>query len=1046
MFSKVFINRPITSIVLSLFIIIMGIISIFILPVAQLPEVTPPSVSVSGHYTGGNAVDVEKAIATPVENQVNGATGMMYMKSTSANDGSFSLNVTFKLGTDVNIDAMDVQNRVNLATPILPAEIKQTGLSVRKASPNMLEIVALYSPHGMHGSNFLSNYAALYVQNELSRVDGVGDVHVFGNSFAMRIWLDPQKMANLHLTTEDIINAVREQNALVPGGSVGASPAPKGQTFEISVQVKGRLVTTQEFGNIIIGTNPATGSVIHLKDIARIQLGSQSYSGTPKANGKAGAGLAVYQTPGGNALETADLVQAKMKEISRNFPADVKWTVMVDNTRFVKSSIDEVVKTLFEVLLLVAFVVFFFLQTWRPTLITMLAVPVSIIGTFAIFTLIGFTINTLTLFAMVLAIGIVVDDAIVVVEAVQHNIDNFGLSAKDAAFKAMSEVGGPVVAIALILAAVFIPVTFMPGITGMLYKQFAFTIAISVLLSAFVALTLTPALCSIMLRPNPVNEHSRGLNYLFYKFNIWFDKTVENYGESVRKTIKHSPLMFILLALIYIGTGLFTKYTSTSFLPDEDQGMLMAVVQLPPAASMQRTMAIMDQFGEVLNKNKNVDHYFLAPGFNILQRARLSNFGSAFIDLTNWDQREGKNGSVQAIIGQLMAAASHIRGAKFRVISPPPIRGLGTTNGFSFILKQSTGSIQDLEMVQNKFLAAMRKRPEIQMAYSTATFDYPDINISLDRIKAKKMGVSLANLDNTIQTCLGGYYINDLTLFNRTFRVYAQADSSYRANINDLSQYYVRNSAGNMVPVSALVTITKSTSAPVVTHYNMDRNVDISGSAAPGYSSGDAINALEQVAQQVLPAGYSYEFSGTSLQEIESGKTSIIIFVLAIMFVFLFLSALYESFAVPFAVLLAVPIGIFGAYLSLMIGGLSSSIYAQIGIITLIGLAAKNAILIVEYCKIKYESGVPVVQAAMEAAKLRIRPILMTSLAFDLGVIPLMIATGAGANARINIGYTVFGGMLTATLLAIFFIPLFYVTIIKIRDRNKHPELLKTDD
>ena len=1045
MFSKTFINRPITAIVISLFIIIVGVISIFVLPIAQLPEVTPPVVSVSGGYTGANASDVEQAVATPVENQVNGATDMLYMNSTSANNGSFSLSVTFKLGSDVNADAMEVQNRVNLATPILPAEIKQTGLSVKKATTSMLEIVALYSPKGTHDSKFLNNYASMYVQNELSRVDGVGDVHVFGDNFAMRVWLDPQKMANLHLTTQDVINAVKEQNNMTPAGSVGASPAPKGQTFEVSVHLQGRLVSAQEFGNIVVGTNPTTGSVIRLKDIARVELGSSSYNGNPTINGKVGCGLAVYQTPGGNALETGDLVQAKMKELSKNFPADVAWTTMVDNTRFVKSSIDEVVKTLFEVLFLVIIVVFFFLQTWRPTLITMLAVPVSIIGTFAIFTLIGFTINTLTLFAMVLAIGIVVDDAIVVVEAVQHNIDRYGLSAKEASIRAMSEVGGPVIAIALILSAVFIPVTFMPGITGMLYKQFAFTIAISVLLSAFVALTLTPALCSIMLRPNPVTEHSKGLNQLFYRFNIWFDKTVESYGETVRKTIKHAPLMFILLGVIYIGTGLFSKYTSTSFLPDEDQGMVMAVAQLPPAASTQRTVAVLNEFGKILSKNKNVEHYFLAPGFSILQGAQMSNFGTAFIGLTDWSKRNGKDGSIQAIIGQLMAASSHIKGATFMVISPPPIRGLGRTNGFSFILKQSTGSIEDLERVQNDFLAALRKRPEIQMAYSTATFNYPDIRISIDRVKAKKMGVSLADINNTIQTFLGGYYINDFTLYNRTFRVYAQADSNYRASVVDMSQFYVRSNKGNMVPVSALVNITKSTSAPVITHYNMDRNVNISGSAAPGYSSGDAINALRQVAQQILPPGYTYEFSGTSLQEIEGGKTSIIIFILAILFVFLFLSALYESFAVPFAVLMAVPIGIFGAYLSLKIGGLSSSIYAQIGIITLIGLAAKNAILIVEYCKMKYESGMPLVQAAVEAAKLRIRPILMTSLAFDLGVIPLMIATGAGANARINIGYTVFGGMLTATLLAIFFIPLFYVTIIKIRDRKKNPEQLKTD-
>ncbi len=1039
MFSKIFIERPITAIVLSLFIIIVGTISAFVLPVSNLPEVTPPVVSVSGFYTGANASAVEDAVATPIENKVNGVDNMLYMTSTSANDGSYSLNVTFKLGSNPDIDAVNVQNRVSLARPFLPEEIKRTGLSVKKRSSSMLELVAIYSPKGTHDEKFLDNYANMYIEKAIANVPGVGAVNSFGKNFAMRVWLNPLKMANLHLTTADVINAVREQNHLTPAGAVGAPPSPKGQTFQISVRIKGRLVTPKEFGNIVVATNPKDGSITRLKDIARVELGSASYSGRALMNGKIASGLAVYQTPGSNALETGNLVKAKMTQLAKSFPPDIAWTTMVDSTHFIKISIDEVVKTLFEVLLLVLIVVFFFLQTWRPTLIALLAIPVSIIGTFAFFSLIGFSINTLTLFAMVLAIGIVVDDAIVVVEAAQHNIDVYGLSPKEAAIRAMSEVGTPVMVIALTLTAVFVPVAFMPGITGMLYKQFAVTIAVSVLLSAFVALTLTPALCALMLRPNPVNKDSRGLNKQFYKFNLWFGKVIESYGESVRKTIKQAPLMFILLAMIYIGTGLFSKYTPTTFLPNEDQGMLMASVELPPGASVQRTARVMNEFGAILKKNKYIKNYFLIPNLNLLNFSRLSNFGASFIGLKDWKYRRGKQASAPAIARHLMAEASGIKGARVLILSPPPIRGLGLSNGFSFVIKQSRGTVAELQNAQNIFLSALRKRPEIRMAYSTATFNYPDISLSIDRVKAKKMGVPISDITNSIQTFLGGYYINDFTLYHRVFRVFAQAAAKFRTNIGMLSQFFVRNRNGKMIPLSTLVKVKRTTAAPVISHYNTDRSVSINGMAAPGYSSGDAIKALRETANQVLPQGYTYEFSGISLQEIEGGKTSTIIFILAILFVFLFLSALYESFAVPFAILLAVPIGIFGAYLSLKIGGLSSSLYAQIGIITLIGLAAKNAILIVEYCKMKYDSGTPLVQAAVEAAKLRIRPILMTSLAFDLGVVPLMIATGAGANARISIGYTVFGGMLTATLLAVFFIPLFYVTIIKITDRKKKP-------
>ncbi len=1045
MFSRIFIERPVTAMVISLFIISVGIISILVLPVAQLPDVTPPVVSVSGGYAGADASTVEHAVATPVENEVNGTPDMMYMESTSANNGSFSLTVTFNLGTNIDVAAMDVQNRVALATPSLPTELIRTGLSVRKRTTSMLQVVGLYSPKGTHNEDFMDNYASLYVQNELARVPGVGEVFTFGRTFAMRVWLDPQKMAGLHLTPADIINAINQQNKLTPAGFTGAQPAPKGQTFQMSINVKGRLVSAKEFGNIIVASNPADGSITRLKDVARVELGSSSYSGTRLLSGKIGSGMAIYQSPGSNALTTATLVRERMAQLAKNFPEDLAWTVVVDNTRFVSASIKEVALTLGEVLLLVLFVVFLFLQSWRTTLIPLLAIPVSLIGTFAVFTLIGFTINTLTLFAMVLAIGIVVDDAIIVVEAAQHKVDSENLSAKEATKEAMGEVGTPVIVIALILTAVFVPVAFLPGITGMLYKQFAVTIATSVLLSAFVALTLTPALCSLLLRPNPVHKDSRGLYKLFFRFNSWYDKRVEGYGETIRKVIKKAPLMIILLVVIYAGIGLLTKITPTSFLPNEDQGMLMAVVQLPPDASTQRTEEVLAKFNTVLSQNKWINRYFLVPGFSLLSRANLSNFATAFIGLKPWDERKGMDAQIAAIEHQLQAATSGIKNATFLILAPPPIAGLGTTSGFSMVISQSSGTIQELKTAQNRFVAAANQRPEIQYAYSPAIYDYPGYQLKINREYAEKIGVSVGDISSAIQTFFGGYYVNDFTLFDRTFRVYAQADSSFRASIDDLSQLFVRNKNGEMVPLNTLVQVTDTTAAPVISHYNMYRSVQISGSAAPGYSSGDALLALQQVAGQVLPTGYTYQFTGTSLQEEEAGNAKARVFLLAIFFVFLFLAALYESWGIPFAVLLAIPIGIFGAFLALKLDSLAASIYAQIGMVTIIGLAAKNAILIVEYSKMKYESGTPLVQAAVEAGKLRLRPILMTSFAFILGVVPLMLASGAGANARINIGFTVFGGMLTATMLAIFFIPFLYVMIIRIIHRKNRPENLTVD-
>ena len=806
--------------------------------------------------------------------------------------------------------------------------------------------------------------------------------------------------------------------------------------------MKGRLKTAEEFGNIVVAANPATGAIARLKDVARVELGASDYAGTRLLSGVPGSGMAIFQAPGSNALTTAMLVRKKMEQLSKNFPEDLTWSIVVDNTRFVSASIREVIITLGEVLLLVLFVVFLFLQTWRPTLIPMLAIPISMIGTFAVFSLIGFTINTLTLFAMVLAIGIVVDDAIIVVEAAQRKVDVEKCPAREAAINAMKEVGTPVIVIALALTAVFIPVAFLPGITGMLYRQFAFTIAVSVLISAFVALTLTPALCSLMLRPNPVHEESRGLYRLFYKFNVWFGHRVENYGKITQTAIRKAPLMIILLICIYGGVLLLSRLTPTSFLPNEDQGMLIASVELPPNASTERTQAAIDTFGVILSKNKWIDRYFLIPGFSILSGARLSNFGTAFIGLKPWEQRKGKDAQIEAVVAQLQQATSGIRDATFRILAPPPIAGLGTISGFSMVINQGSGTLEELKTVQNTFLAALMGRPEIQYAYSTAVYDYPAYVMSVNRDYAQKIGVSVADVNKAVQTFIGGYYINDFTLFNRIFHVYAQADSNFRASIDMLSQFFVMNRNGQMVPLNTLIQTSTTTSSPFVYHYNLYRSVQISGSAAPGYSSGDALRALQETAAQVLPADYTTEFTGTSLQEQEAGSAKFRIFALAIFFVFLFLAALYESWGVPFAVLFVIPIGILGAFLALKLDSLAASIYAQIGMVAIIGLAAKNAILIVEYCKMKFESGTPLVQAAVEAGKLRLRPILMTSFAFILGVVPLMFATGAGANARINIGFTVFGGMLTATMLAIFFIPFLYVMIIRLIYRKNKPDHL----
>lgn len=1035
MFANTFINRPVTAIVISVVITIVGVLAILNLPISQYPDITPPVVQVTGNFTGADAQTVEQTVATPIEAQVNGSPGMSYLQTNSTSDGRMTMNVTFDVGTDVNIATLDIQNRVSIATPQLPDEVRRLGLTVRKRNPSILMLVAMFSPKGSHDVKFLDNYTNIYIRDALLRVKGVGDIFSRADDFSMRIWLQPDKLAQLGITANEVVAALQEQNIQVAAGSIGTPPQRGTQAFEYTVFVNGRLASVKQFGDVIVRTKPNDGSIVYLKDVARVELGKFNYASNSFVDGKRASYLLVYQSPGSNALETAEGVYAAMDALKKSFPADVDYIVPFEAASVVQVSITEVIHTLVEALLLVIVVVFLFLQSWRATLIPILAIPVSIIGTFILFIPLGFTINTLTLFGFVLAIGIVVDDAIVVVEAVQHNIDHENLSPRDATIKAMKEISGPVIAIALILAAVFVPVGFIPGITGRLYQQFAITIAISVLISAFVALSLTPALCTLMLRPMKLNAESKGLNRFFYKFNQWFGRTTNSYSRGVQKSIRYTPMVMILLVCIFAATiGLF-KAKPGGFIPLEDEGRLFITFELPEASSTNRTVEVLNKVMNTLKEVPAIGHYAGLGGLNVVTFSTKSNSGTVFCQLKPWDQRKDKALQLQGVMAELRKRFAAIKEANIVVIPPPPIPGLGSTGGFSFILeqRQSTDDIKSFEKVVQNFAMEANQRPEIARAFSFFTARTPGYQITVDREKCKKLGVSISDVFSTMQTFMGSRYINDFTLYGRNFRVVAQADTTYRGDIKDLSQYFVRNQAGEMVPLNTLISHTVIENAPLISHFNLFRSAEFNGDPKPGYSSGQAIKALEEVAAKVLPAGYGYEFSGLSREEISSGSSTIYIFALSILFVFLFLAALYESWSVPFSVLLAVPLGAFGAILTLvLLPNLTNNVYAQIGLITLIGLAAKNAILIVEFAKERVDRGMELVAATIEAVGLRLRPILMTSLAFILGVLPLVFSSGAGAISRQTIGWTVFGGMLAATVLAIFIVPVLYVVITRI--------------
>ncbi len=1048
MIANTFIKRPVTAIVISIVLVITGIVSILVLPIDQYPDITPPVVQVNGQFTGADAQTVEQTVATPIEEQVNGTPGMEYMQSNSTNNGLMQMNVTFKIGTDIDVAALDVQNRVSIATPLLPAVVSRLGLTVRAVNPSMLMMVAIYAPKNTHNITFLDNYTNIFIQDALLRVPGVGSINRFTDDFSMRIWMNPEKLASYSLTPTDVINALNAQNVQVAAGTAGVPPQASTQTYELGILVNGRLSKVSEFENIIVKTNPANGELVYMKDVARVELGKFTFSSNSFVDGHRASYLQIYQAPGSNALQTAQGVYDELAKLKQTFPSDVQYSVPFESVTVVKVSMEDVVGTLLKTLGLVAIVVYLFLQNWRSTLIPVLAIPVSIFGTFCFFIPLGFTINTLTMFGFVLAIGIVVDDAIIVVEAVQHYIDEEGMTAKEGTYQAMKDISAPVIAIALILAAVFVPVGFIPGIVGRLYQQFAITIAISVVISAFIALSLTPALCTLLLKPTSITKDAKGINKLFFKFNAWFERITASYTKGVKKSIEGSKYIVILLVCLCAGAYFLFQAKPTGFIPSEDDGNLYVTFQLPPASSTAASVNLMSKLMQVVGSTPGVAHYAALSGLNVVTNASNSNNGTIYCQLAPWDERSETSQQVPGIVSvmQKRIRDAGIKDANVQVIQPSPLPGVGTTVGFSIQIEQrsTNDNLQDFQKVVDKFVAAANQNPAITKANTYYTAHTPNYNLTVDREKCEKLGVSVGDVFTTIQAFMGSLYINDFTTYNRTFHVVVQADTAYRTMISDMNKYYVRNQAGTMVPLGTVISYQPIDAAPLISHFNIFRTAEVDGSSAPGYSSSQALAAMQDLAAKTLPEGYTYEFSGLSYEEIKAGSTTIYIFMFSITFVFLFLAALYESWSVPFSVLLAVPIGAFGAILALYcVPSLTDNVYAQIGLITLIGLAAKNAILIVEFAKVRVDRGEDLLKSTLDAVSLRLRPIIMTSLAFILGVLPLVLATGAGAVARRTIGFTVLGGMFAASTLAIFIVPVLYVLITKFSYGKEKLDYLK---
>jgi hydrophobe/amphiphile efflux-1 (HAE1) family protein len=1031
-----FIDRPIFSTVIAILITLAGAVALTKLPIARFPQITPPTIVVSTVFPGADAATIEQSVAAPIEQQVNGVPHMIYMDSKSTNDGAYSLTATFDVGTPQDIAAVDVQNQVAIAQRTLPQQVLQQGITIAKRQPQILLAVAIGSDDPRYDYLFLSNYATLHVYDALARVPGVGQVTVFGaRDYGMRLWLDPAKMARLGVTTQDISSVLNEQNVVAPAGTVGAEPAPPGQQMQYSVSVHGRLSTTEEYGNIVVRARN-DGTLVRLKDIARVELAATDYSRSSRLEGRPTAIIGVYQLPDANALDVARNVRATMETLAPTFPQGIHYSIPFDTTLFVSESLHEVEVTLLIAVALVLLVVFIFLESWRATLIPMLAVPVSLIGTFSAFAALGFSLNTLTLFALVLAIGLVVDDAIVVVEAATEKMDSHGMSARDATKAAMRDVSGPVIAIALVLISVFIPVAFIGGLTGQFYRQFALTLAVSVGISAIVALTFTPALCALLLKSTAESRWHGPAGVFFGAFDRGFKRFTRGYTATVTRAIRRAGVTMTIFALLAIAGLWLLHARPAGFLPDEDQGYVLCVVTLPAGASLQRTEAVAQAVSKLLHEQPEVQQAFAITGLSLLTGTTSSSSATIFTILKPWAERNGADHGAVALAARInKLAAGSIKEANVLSINPPSIPGIGAAGGFEFILEdRSGGDIQNFSAVIQDFLARAAKRPELTRVFTQFNARSPQIEYQLDRERAKTLGVKISDIFAALQTFLGGSYINDFNLFGRTYKVTAQAEAGARAAPEAVNGLYVRTDQGDMAPLSTLVTIKPKLGPEYIERFNVYRAVTINGTAAPGYSSGQAVAVMEELAKD-LPDGYSYEWTGVTYQEKKSGAQAIYIFGMAVVFVFLVLAALYESWAVPFAVLLGIPLAVLGAYLGLTMRGMADDIYAQIGLVMLIGLAAKNAILIVEFAKLERERGKSLVEAAIEGSRLRLRPILMTSFAFILGSLPLAIASGAGSGARQVLGTSVVFGMLAATMIGIFIIPVFYVLVAGIAER-----------